>query len=97
MFQLAERRFDRPPSVVEGFELFGREFFPWEIRHGTFVGIIADGEPASSGLLKKVVVKPSAALSAGLVRKGKSFPGLIPKRPAFQLWRKKSLSRPGMK
>lgn len=44
IFQLAERRFDRPSSVVEGFELFGREFFPWEIRHDTFVGIIADGE-----------------------------------------------------
>ena len=50
IFQLVERGFNRPSPVVEGLELFRRKFFPWKIRHDTFVGIIAE-----------VVVEPSAA------------------------------------
>jgi len=45
IFQFAERGFDRPSPVAEGLGPFGRKFFPWEIRHGTFAGIIADGKP----------------------------------------------------
>ena len=48
IFQFAERGFNRPSPVVEGLKPFGREFFPWEIRHDAFVGIIADGEPGDT-------------------------------------------------
>lgn len=44
IFQFAERGFNGPPPAVEDLEPFRREFFPWEIRHNTFVGIISDGE-----------------------------------------------------
>ena len=45
IFQLAERGFNAPSPVVKGLDPFGREFFPWKVRHDTFVGTIADGEP----------------------------------------------------
>ena len=48
IFQLAERGFNGPSPVVEGLEPFGRKFFPWEIRHDAFVGIIADREPGDT-------------------------------------------------
>ena len=56
IFQLAERGFNRPSPVVEGLELFGREFFPRKVRHDTFAGIIADGKPDDTES-KRVCVK----------------------------------------
>ena len=48
IFQFAERGFNGPSPVVEDLEPFGRKFFPWEIRHDAFVGIIADWEPGDT-------------------------------------------------
>ena len=48
IFQLAERGFNGPSPMVECLEPFGRKFFPWEVRHDTFVGTITDGEPGDT-------------------------------------------------
>jgi len=85
IFQFAERGFHGPSPEVEGLKPFGRKFFPWEIRHDTFVGIIANGEPDDTKS-KRIGVKgaifdkikggcPANETSAGSRGDG-DFPGI---------------------
>ena len=89
IFQLAERGFNGPSPMVEGLEPFGRKFFPWEVRHDTFVGTIADGEPgdteskricAEGAIFDKVksgrLVNKTSVGSWG----DRNFPGMAPRQ-----------------
>ena len=85
IFQFAERGFNGPPPAVEDLEPFRREFFPWEIRHNTFVGIISDGESGDTegkgiGVKRAIFDKikggcPANETSAGSRGDG-DFPGI---------------------